>query len=214
MAVEIKICGLTRPADAAVAVAAGASYLGVVFAGGPRRIDASGAREIVAVAAGRPVLAVIGNASTAELLRFRDQSGIDGVQLHGDHPDSLASQLRAEGLIVWEVVRLGDAAELPKLATVAARADAVLIEPRVAGALGGTGVALSLELAAQARLRLAGHRLVLAGGLTPESVAEAIRAARPEVVDVSSGVESAPGQKDPQRIFRFVEAVVGHHSPS
>jgi phosphoribosylanthranilate isomerase len=214
LAVEIKICGLTRPADAAVAVTAGASYLGVVFAGGPRQIDAGRAGEIVSVAAGRPVLAVSRSATAAELLRLRDRSGIAGVQLHGDHPWALAVQLRAEGLLVWEVARLSDAAGLHGLASTAARADAILIEPRVVGALGGTGTALSLELAAEARRHLAGFRMVLAGGLTAESVAKAIRAAQPDVVDVSSGVESAPGLKDPQRVIRFVEAVVGHHSPS
>ena len=214
MAVEIKICGLTRAADAAVAVAAGASYLGVVFAGGPRQVDPERARQIVASAEGVPVLAVSGSATANELLRLRDESGISGVQLHGDHPASLPVELRAEGLLVWEVARLADAAGLHGLAARAALADAILVEPRVVGALGGTGTALSLELAAEARRHLAGFRMVLAGGLTPETVAAAIRAAQPDVVDVSSGVESVPGLKDPQRVFRFVEAVVGHHSPS
>lgn len=214
MAVEIKICGLTTPADAAVAVAAGASYLGVVLAGGPRQIDAARAREIVAVAGDRPVFAVVASRSAEAVLRLRDEAGIAGVQLHGEHPAAMASALRSEGLLVWEVVRLSGAADLAVLTDAARRADAVLVEPRVEGALGGTGTTLSLPLAAQARRHLAGFRMVLAGGLTPDSVAAAIQAARPDLVDVSSGVESVPGRKDPQRIFRFVEAVVGHHSPA
>jgi phosphoribosylanthranilate isomerase len=89
----------------------------VVFAGGPRQIDAARAGEIVSVAAGLPVLAVSGSATAEELLRLRDRSGIAGVQLHGDHPVSLAGQLRAEGLLVWEVARLTDAAGLNGLAS-------------------------------------------------------------------------------------------------
>lgn len=214
MGVEIKICGLTRPADAAVAVAAGASYLGVVFAGGPRQVNAARALEVRSAAEGRPVIAVIGSATTAEVLRLRDQAGFSGVQLHGEHPENMAGDLRREGLLVWEVARLSGPPARDALRTVAARADAILVEPRVGTALGGTGTALALHLAAAARAALAGFPMVLAGGLTPETVASAIEAAKPEAVDVSSGVESAPGLKDAGRITRFVEAVVGHHSPA
>ncbi|HTO73490.1 MAG TPA: hypothetical protein VMJ30_06710 [Gemmatimonadales bacterium] len=214
MGVEIKICGLTRAADAAVAVAAGASYLGVVFAGGPRLVTSARAREIAAAAEGTPVIAVIGSATTDAVLRLRDRAGFSGVQLHGEHADSMAARLRDEGLLVWEVARLDGAESLQQLPRIAARGDAILIEPRVAGVLGGSGTSLSLELAARAREQLTGFRMVLAGGLTPETVGTAIQAARPEVVDVSSGVETAPGIKDPARISRFVEAVVGHHSPA
>ena len=93
-------------------------------------------------------------------------------------------------------------------------ADAVLVEPRVPGRSGGTGTRLDLALAQAARSRLAGAAMVLAGGLTPESVVEAMALVRPDVVDVSSGVERLPGIKDPDKIARFLEAVVGHSAIS
>jgi phosphoribosylanthranilate isomerase len=98
----------------------------------------------------------------------------------------------------------------PAVLGAAEDSDAVLIEPRVTGQLGGTGRALDFEQAGAARAALMGRRMVLAGGLTPESVGAAIRTVRPDIVDVSSGVESAPGRKDAARIRDFLEAVIGH----
>jgi phosphoribosylanthranilate isomerase len=210
MPVRAKICGLTRPADAAAAVAAGADYLGVVFAGGPRRVTALQAAEIRAAAAGVPFMGVFGAQSVDEILRLSRALGLDGAQLHGAYARKDAARLRAEGLLVWRVVRLGGAADLGLLPAAMAQADAVLVEPRVAHASGGTGTPLDLALARQARTGLAGGAMVLAGGLTPESVATAVALVRPDVVDVSSGVEHLPGIKDPDKIARFLEAVVGH----
>lgn len=213
MPAEAKICGLTRPEDAAVAVAAGAAYVGVVYAGGPRRVSDDTARAIVLAAAGRPVLGVFGDQSGDEILRVRDATGIRGAQLHGaGYGAADAARLRAEGMVVWRVVRLRAGEGLNHLPAYADAADAVLIEPRVPGADGGAGVALDLELARAARERLDGHRVVLAGGLTPETVAAALALVAAEVADVSSGVETHPGIKDPERIRRFVEAVVGQHA--
>src|SRR5262245_18681811 len=83
--VEVKICGLVRAQDAAAAVTAGASYLGVVFAGGPRMVDAAAAAAIVAAAGGKPVLGVFGTQPVETILRTRDQCGLTGAQLHGDY---------------------------------------------------------------------------------------------------------------------------------
>jgi phosphoribosylanthranilate isomerase len=93
-------------------------------------------------------------------------------------------------------------------------ADAVLVEPRVAHATGGTGIALDFVLGCEARAQLAGGTMVLAGGLTAETVAAAVALVRPDIVDVSSGVERLPGIKDPDKIARFLEAVVGHSAIS
>lgn len=214
MRVEVKICGLTRPADAAVAVAAGASYLGVVFAGGPRAVNPEQARAIVLAGAPLPVLGVFAGQTVEEILRVCHAAGLAGAQLHGAHVHADAARLRRAGLLVWRVVRLGFEPPGPTVSAAAEDADAVLIEPWVKGQLGGTGQALDLEQAGAARAALAGHRMVLAGGLTPESVGAAIRRVRPDIVDVSSGVESAPGRKDAIRIRDFLEAVIGHDAPA
>jgi phosphoribosylanthranilate isomerase len=212
--VEVKICGLTRPADAAVAVAAGASYLGVVYAGGPRAVNPVQARAIVLAGAPLPVLGVFAGQTVEEILRVCHAAGLAGAQLHGAHVHADAARLRRAGLLVWRVVRLGSEPPGPTVSAAAEDADAVLIEPWVKRQLGGTGQALDLEQAGAARAALAGHRMVLAGGLTPESVGAAIRRVGPDIVDVSSGVESAPGRKDAIRIRDFLEAVIGYDAPA
>ncbi|MGN6393118.1 MAG: phosphoribosylanthranilate isomerase [Gemmatimonadales bacterium] len=213
-AVRVKICGLTRPGDALVAAAAGAAYLGVVFAGGPRRVDVDTAAAVRAAAPQVPVLGVYGTQPLREILDTARAAGLAGAQLHGTYSRADAVRLREAGLIVWRVVRIGAPEDLDTLAQVAVDADAVLIEPRIAGPGGGTGVALDLAVARQARARLAGLTMVLAGGLAPETVRDAVALVRPEVVDVSSGVEHLPGIKDPEKIARFVEAAFGHSAVS
>jgi len=209
MPVRAKICGLTRSADAAVAVEAGASYLGVVFSGGPRLVTCPMAREIAAAASGVPLFGVFGRESADEILRCRSEVGLAGAQLHSAFDAEVASRLRNEGMQVWAVARIDATALMPDLVPLARGADAVLVEPSVAGVEGGSGVPLVLELGRRARAQLTGTVMVLAGGLRPETVAAAIVAVQPEVVDVSSGVESAPGHKDPAKLRLFLEAVRG-----
>ena len=211
---RVKICGLTRPADAAVAVAAGATYLGVVFAGGPRLVTAAQAAAIRAMAGEVPVFGVYGDQPVERILELSRAAGLTGAQLHGAYRREDATRLRTEGLRVWRVVRIAAPADLDRLAEASDDADAVLVEPRVEHAVGGAGVSLDLAVAREARGRLAGVTMVLAGGLTPGSVAEAVALVRPEVVDVSSGVEHLPGIKDPEKIARFMEAACGHSAIS
>lgn len=212
--VRAKICGLTRPPDAAAAVAAGADYLGVVFAGGPRQVTVPAAAEVSAAAGRVPVFGVFGEQSVDEILRISRAAALAGAQLHGAYRREDATRLRAEGLRVWRVVRLAGPQDLDVLRESAVEADAVLVERRVAHAAGGTGIPLDLALAREARTRLAGAAMVLAGGLTPGTVAAAVALVRPDIVDVSSGVERLPGIKDPDKIARFLEAVVGHSAIS
>ena len=175
-----------------------------------REASTKEAREIVSAAAGRPVLGVFATDDVDLILRRRDESGISGAQLHWSPSEAMVERLQREGMLVWRVVRVADADE----AAAAGRwdgADAVLVEPRVEGALGGTGRVLDLDLAQRARSALLGKKMVLAGGLRPETVAAAVAAVHPDVVDVSSGVERSPGEKDPQLIRSFLEALVGDH---
>ena len=211
MVAKIKFCGIMQPGDATVAAAAGAAYLGVVFAGGPRAVTVVGAREVVRAAAGVPVVGVFAAQSPDEILRIGEKAELSGAQLHGSYSRSDAAWLRAHGLEVWRVVRIAGPSDLDLLGEAVLDADTVLVEPRVPHALGGAGVSLDLELGCQARNRLVGP-MALAGGLTPDNVGEALVQVRPEIVDVSSGVERRPGIKDPHTIARFVEAVFAHSS--
>lgn len=216
MPAEAKICGLTRAQDAAAAVRGGASYLGVIYASGPRRVTDAQAREVVQAAGAVPVLGVFGTQTVDDILRARDATGIRGAQLHNGDVElagDAAARLRGEGLFVWRVRRIAGPADIDRIAEVERHADAVLVEPRTIGADGGAGVPLDLDLARAARARLAGRRMVLAGGLTADTVAETLALVQPEVVDVSSGVEFLPGIKDLDRMRRFLEAVLGTHAP-
>ena len=209
MVARVKICGLTRPGDAERAAAAGASYLGVVFANGPRQVSFAKAADVVAASRGVPVLGVFGGQSVEEILSLARGIGLSGAQLHGPYSRDDAARLTSAGLLVWRVVRIASPADLDRLGEASLDAETVLVEPRVPHADGGSGVPLDLAIAVEARNRLAGGRMALAGGLTPETVGAALALVRPDVADVSSGVESLPGIKDHEKIARFLEAVLG-----
>lgn len=212
--VEIKFCGLTRANDAAYAVELGASYAGVILAGGPRRLTPSQAREVLEPLRGSPAkrVGVFGAQSVSELLQIADEVALDVLQLSGGAKDDTLVGLRSrfDGAI-WAVAHVNPGApraDTDVLPWYEAGADAVVLDAAVAGQLGGTGVRLDWSvLAPEVRRLRARGRVVLAGGLRAENVAAAVRLAAPDVVDVSSGVESAPGLKDLDRMRNFANAV-------
>jgi phosphoribosylanthranilate isomerase len=206
----IKICGTTSPRDAQWAAQAGADYLGIVVEHppSPRSLPLE---EAVAVAAATtlPVVAVTVNLPLQRLLRIHRVLRPAALQLHGDETAELVRALRAVGITVWGVAG-GTSATARRRATelVDAGATAIVVDARAvhAGATiyGGTGETADWSVARE--LAEAGRRVILAGGLTPRNVAQAIAEAQPWMVDVVSGVETAKGRKDETKIRAFVAA--------
>lgn len=207
MPAEVKICGLTRSVDAEFADAAGASYLGVIFAGGPRERSPAEARATLSGRRARKV-GVFAGQSAVEISEIASLVGLDVVQLHGVTDSARVAEVRAAtGLEVWAVVRTSTGVLTHEDEHLADAADALVVDALVDGQLGGTGVALPwMELGESLDGMTAGHRIVLAGGLTAENVGEAIDYVSPMVVDVSSGVESSPGIKDQKLVRAFIAA--------
>lgn len=212
--VEVKICGLTRAVDAEFADAAGAAYLGVIFAGGPRQRSPLEARATLAGRRARKV-GVFAAQSPTEIGDVAAQVGLDVVQLHADgDPERVLAVRAATGLEIWAVVRTADGVLPDHVEELADAADALLIDALVAGKLGGSGASVPWGMLGESLDAMeSGHRIVLAGGLTPDNVAEAIGYVSPMIVDVSSGVESAPGVKDHARIRSFIAAVHATSDP-
>jgi len=210
VAPELKVCGLTRPKDVEAACAAGAAYVGVIFAGGPRHLTAETAAHILANAPAHVLrVGVFAEQGVDEIARIARVAGLSLVQLHADPGPEIVGRVRdALGIPVWATVRVSGT-ELPaSLGVMLASADGVVLDARVPGRLGGTGTALPWEaLAGRLRsARAAGGRLILAGGLTPSNVKQAITLLAPDVVDVSSGVEEEPGLKNHALIRDFAAA--------
>jgi len=197
---RVKICGITRPEDALAAAEAGADAIGLVFAESPRRVDVERASSILAVLPPFVTPVALFVNETGERIRgVCDALSVRTVQLSGDEPPALARELSAD-LCVIKAFHVREEGDLAGLADYPA--DAYLLDSRVPGRHGGTGVVFDWGLAA----RLGSPKpIILAGGLCPENVAEAVRQVRPYAVDVSSGVEAEPGIKDPARVRAFVE---------
>ena len=201
---------MTREEDAAVAASLGARYIGVIFAGGPRHLEAARAADVLD-AAGSSVIRVgaFTGADDPDLATTARTARLNVIQLHDDPSPGDVKEVRTRtGCGVWAVTRISGRAVPRGMPELFAAADAVLIDARVPGKLGGAGVALPwTDISAGLAAARAGGRLVLAGGLTPENVANAIAALEPDVVDVSSGIESGPGIKDIGLMQAFMLAV-------
>ena len=208
MATDIKICGLTRSVDAEYADAAGVDYLGVIFAGGARERTPMQARDTLAGRRARKV-GVFAEQPEDVIATLVEMVGLHVIQLHGAaNPERVERVRAATGKEVWAVVRTADGSLPDNVEELGDAADALLIDAHVPGQLGGSGVKVPWDQLGESLDALDYHpRIVLAGGLTPENVAEAIDLVAPNAVDVSSGVESSAGIKDHSRIRAFVSAV-------
>lgn len=210
VSIEIKFCGLTRSEDAVEAVSLGAAYTGVIFAGGPRSLSPERAAAVLAsVPATVGRVGVFAGQSADEIARTAEIVGLSVAQLHGARSATEIEDVRRKfGGRVWAVLRLANG-ELPHgIEDLLAAADAVVLDAYVPGVLGGTGVALPWdELSQQLDEIRRARPIILAGGLRPGNVGRAIASVSPNVVDVSSGVERAPGIKDHQRMRDFRDAV-------
>jgi len=199
MSVKVKICGITNQVDATAATEAGADALGFVFCEqSPRRVSVEAAAEIIRGLP--PFLVKVGvfvNAPTDLVYRSIAQCGLNLLQFHGDETPEYCVQF---GLMNMKAFRIRDQDSLLQLPVY--HTDAWLLDAYVPGTLGGTGQRFDWELAVQARDL--GRPIFLAGGLTAENVGEAVRQVRPYAVDVSSGVEAAPGKKDHEKVRAFI----------
>lgn len=210
---QVKICGVTTPRDAEIVCAAGADAVGInFFPGSVRHVSPEQAAEIVRAIGGRAVaVGVFVNEAPGTIARICRSLGIVTIQLSGQEPASDAA--RVPGFRLKALHGVGPEGvhayrEYP--------CEAFLLDSHLPGRFGGTGRRLDWKSLGEGirgpRIRFEGDPTgregrpwILAGGLTPENVREAIRLARPRGVDVAGGVENAPGEKDPEKVRRFVE---------
>jgi len=207
--VAVKICGLTGPQDVVAAADAGARYVGFVFfPKSPRNVSVQQAKALAAeVPFGVAKVALTVNADDALLDEITQNVAIDILQLHGSESVARVAQIKARtGLPVMKAIGISDADDLQKIVDYGRVADMLLVDakpPKNADLPGGNGLAFDWRL-------LAGRKWavpwMLAGGLTPDNVQQAIQLTGARQVDVSSGMESAPGVKDPAKVAAFVSA--------
>jgi phosphoribosylanthranilate isomerase len=201
MSLKVKICGITSVADALAAVEAGADMLSFVFyEQSPRHVKLSAAAEIAKQVP--PFVMKVGvfvNAAAADVSKAIAACGLNLLQFHGDETPEYCLQFGVMSMKAFRIRDVDSLKELPKFPT-----DAWLLDAYSPEACGGTGEKFNWDLAIEAKKF--GRPIFLAGGLTPENVAEAVRRVRPFAVDVSSGVESAPGKKDHSQVKAFIAA--------
>ena len=196
--VRVKICGITTADDALAAVEAGADALGFVFFDkSPRNVSPENARRIIEALP--PFVQTVGlfvNETAENVNSIAAECGIDTVQLHGDETPEQARQIRRR---VMKAFRVRDLSSLDGLERY--EVSAYLLDAYAPHLYGGTGLTFNWEIAHRAKEF---GRVILAGGLTPENVAQAVAQVRPYGVDVSGGVEKSPGRKDPEKVRKFI----------
>ncbi len=195
---RVKVCGITSTEDALAAASCGADVLGFVFAPSPRRVTSEQAREIIGrLPSHVRAVGVFVNESMARIKMIQSFCGLDMIQLHGDETEDEAALL---GNRVIKAMRVGP--DCPRWEDAYPTAT-LLLDTYCPDLRGGTGRTFDWRLAVgPATLR----PIILAGGLTPENVVEAVKTVHPYAVDVSGGVESEPGRKDHDKLDRFIRA--------
>jgi phosphoribosylanthranilate isomerase len=215
--VRVKVCGITSPQNALACAEAGADWVGLNFhPGSPRRVDPESAAEIVgSLPTSVEPVGLFVDRPPAEVAAVAARVGLRIVQLHGDEPPE--DLLGLDEFRIVRAFRLADRRSIDRMVRYLETAehlgrspDAVLVDAYVAGRPGGTGRSIPSELLDHLPPL---PYLILAGGLTPENVAERVARVRPWMVDVAGGVESAPGRKSPERVAAFIRAARGLSGP-
>jgi phosphoribosylanthranilate isomerase len=221
MPFRVKICGVTNVSDAVAAVDAGADAIGLNFFSGSKRfITPAVARQIVTELRDQAVaVGVFVNEPAESICEICASTAIGTIQLHGDQwPDStkLMVGFGLDGVTIIRALGFGPrglhAIYEGMFAPGGLAADAVLVDAAVGGLYGGTGQTIDWDRVANYEQSIGKVPLILAGGLTPDNVAEAIRIVRPHAVDVASGVESSPGKKDRAKMRDFIAAALAAFS--
>jgi len=203
---QIKICGLTKPEDAAKCIALGADAIGLVFfKKSPRYLTVPKAQAIIrALPKDATVVGVFANEPLNSIMDIVYSCHINTVQLHGNEPPKFVHDLVGQGLRVIKALYMEGEPSVKKMATY--QASAYIVECAEGMLPGGNAMIWNWQDAAPFGET---HPLILAGGLNADNVHDAIRQAMPDAVDVSSGVESAPGKKDIHKVQMFIKAVKG-----
>lgn len=199
----IKVCGIVEPADALAAIQAGATAIGMVFySESPRFVRLDQAAMVSAVVSSRGLrVGVFVNETTERIRAVADAVRLDVVQLYGDEPPSDLEEL--QGLRVWKALPVGDNFDPARMDDY--DCEAILLDTAKADGYGGSGQPFPWSKAAEAAGK---RRIILAGGLGSDNVAEAIRTVKPWGVDASSRLESSPGRKDTEKVEAYVKAAL------
>ena len=190
--VKVKVCGITNTDDAFAAVALGADALGFIFAPSPRRISPEDARNIIQAIP--PLVKAVGvfvDQDPAEIKEIIHFCGIDLIQLHGDEPPGLCSEFMP---FTIKAIRMRDQTVIGSMEQYRGSVRAMLLDTYSRESVGGTGKSFNWDLAVQAKG--VGIPIILAGGLGPSNIAEAVSVVKPYAVDVNSGIEDRPGKKN------------------
>ena len=213
----IKICGITTPEDALAARELGADYLGMILSQGFSRSILPNEALDIGLVVEAPLVAVLVDEALDDAARIADLSGASVIQLHGEEDRGYAEELRRRGKwAIWKAVRVREPTDVTRaLEALGTSVDGLLLDGWYPDRPGGSGASFSWEGVRELRDRIPPElKVIVAGGLTPGNVVDAVQALRPDIVDVSSGVEMHVRRKDPDLIQAFIRNARGEEHES